>query len=63
MKINSKDNQLIAGWTLVDMKDTNTNDELIIYGSILELLSTESSFCQKVSLFFPLSFLYNFGII
>ncbi|VDN87501.1 unnamed protein product [Brugia pahangi] len=42
----------LKGWTLMDVKDVNrNNNELITYGSIHELLSSESSFCQKVSLF------------
>lgn len=41
----------VTGWTLIDVNDTatNTNDEVITYGTIVELLSSESTFCQKVS--------------
>ncbi|KAM3716177.1 Fer-related kinase [Dirofilaria immitis] len=48
-------NENLKGWTLVDMKNTNTNDELITYGSISELLSSESSFSQKMNLRSPIS--------
>uniref|UniRef100_A0A1I7VZD8 Protein kinase domain-containing protein n=1 Tax=Loa loa TaxID=7209 RepID=A0A1I7VZD8_LOALO len=47
----------LKGWTLIEMKDTNRNDndELIIYGSIIELLSSESKFCQKMNLRSPIN--------
>uniref|UniRef100_A0A0R3RX86 Protein kinase domain-containing protein n=1 Tax=Elaeophora elaphi TaxID=1147741 RepID=A0A0R3RX86_9BILA len=45
----------LKGWTLVDMTNTNTNDELITYGSIVELLSRESSFRQKMNLLSPIN--------
>ncbi|VDM19935.1 unnamed protein product [Wuchereria bancrofti] len=47
----------LKGWTLMDEKNmnTNNNNELITYGSILELLSSESSFCQKMNLRNPIN--------
>uniref|UniRef100_A0A8R1XQ93 non-specific protein-tyrosine kinase n=1 Tax=Onchocerca volvulus TaxID=6282 RepID=A0A8R1XQ93_ONCVO len=53
LKIVYKEN--LKGWTLVDMNNMNTNDELITYESILELLSSKSSFSQKMNLRNPIS--------
>ncbi|VIO99262.1 Protein kinase domain containing protein [Brugia malayi] len=46
----------LKGWTLMDVKNVNrNNNELITYGSIHELLSSESSFCQKMNLRNPIN--------
>uniref|UniRef100_A0A915Q2S1 SH2 domain-containing protein n=1 Tax=Setaria digitata TaxID=48799 RepID=A0A915Q2S1_9BILA len=47
---------LVPGWTLIDMKDKNmVDEESITYRSILELLSSESSFRQKMNLRSPIN--------
>ncbi|CAG9529965.1 unnamed protein product [Cercopithifilaria johnstoni] len=53
LKLVYKEN--LKGWTLLDMKNTAVNNELITYGSITKLLSDESNIRQKMNLQNPIN--------